>query len=216
MDKIYLERRKKDNCTSYRLNKRTEVIISSLNEFINNGVNSILDVGTADGIMLYKIANHFNIRRAVGIDVSDEALRIAGQLSRIKVSLGSFVNLPFKDETFDIVLASAVLEHIEDGDAALKEAYRVLTKSGLFCITLPNPFYDWINSKLVKTYHVRRYRLKDITCIMESYGFKIVKACHFMLWPFGKVFFSEPILKFIKFLGLDFLLFNHITIGLKI
>lgn len=215
MDKIYLERRKGKNYTSYRLNERTGVIIDGLGEFITGGANSILDVGTADGIMLHKIADYFNIKCAVGIDVSQEALKIASQQSGIRLSFGNLVNLPFKNDTFDIVLASAVLEHIKDGESALKECYRVLKRNGLFCVTLPNPAYDWINSRLVKTYHVSRYGLKDIKHIMASNGFKIVKAYHFMLWPFGRAFFSDALLRFIRFLRLDFLLFNHITVGLK-
>lgn len=216
MDKTYLERRtRKGNYTNYRLEERAGVITSLLDGFIKGGINSVLDIGTADGIMLNKLAGYFNIKNTVGIDLSEEALRIANHMGGIKVSSGDFTDLPFKEETFDLVLASAVLEHVQDTGRALDESYRVLKKKGILCVTLPNPFYDWINSKLVKTYHLRRYGLKKTKSLMEKHGFKILKAYHFMLWPFGRVPFSGIILRFIRFLRLDFLLFNHITLALK-
>ncbi|MFB0563018.1 MAG: class I SAM-dependent methyltransferase [Candidatus Lokiarchaeia archaeon] len=215
MDKIYLKRRGKKSYTSYRLNKRTDVIIDSLKEFVNNGAGYILDVGTADGKMLHRVATHFNIKWAVGIDTSQESIEIANQLKDVKVFLGNFINLPFREGVFDILLACAILEHIGDIDAVLKESHRVLKNGGLFCVTVPNPFYDWINSKLVKTYHLRRYRLKQLVHIIEGYGFKIVKASYFMLCPFGQPPLEEGIIKIIQFLKLDFILFNQVIIGMK-
>lgn len=216
MDKIYLEARQKESYTSYRLNKRTDVIVNSLKEFMNDGVNCILDVGTADGKMLHRIAAHFNIKLAVGIDTSEEGIELANQFKDVKVFLGNFINLPFKKETFDLLIASAVLEHIEDVNAVLKESYRVLKNGGLICITLPNPFFDWINSKLVTTYHVKRYSLGKIIRILQNCGFNVVKESYFMLNPFGKMIFSEYLERFFRAFRLNFLLFNHITIGRKI
>ena len=215
MDKIYLERRKKKNYTSYRLNKRIDIVINSLKEFIDNNKSSILDVGMADGQMLNNIVNHFGLKYAIGIDISKDAIRSTGQLNRIRVAQANFINLPFKDGIFDVVVASAVVEHIKDVNIALKEAFRVLRSGGLLCITLPNPVYDWFNSKLVTTYHVRRYSLKKIKKVLQDHGFEIVKAGHFMFCPFVKVIFSSHLERILKRLRLDFLLFNHITIGRK-
>lgn len=215
MDKIYLKRRQQENYTGYRLNKRTDIIIDSLKGLLNNSVGAILDVGTADGKMLHRVATHFNIKCAVGIDTTQRGIEIANRLKNIKVLLGNFINLPFKDGIFDILLACAVLEHIEDINKALKESHRVLKNGGLFCLTVPNPFYDWFNSKLVKTYHLRRYRLRELMRIVEGYGFKIVKTYYFMLWPFGHFPLEKSIVKVIQFLKLDFMLFNQAIIGMK-
>jgi ubiquinone/menaquinone biosynthesis C-methylase UbiE len=215
MNKFYLERRKKRSYTCYRLNKRIDATIDALKEFVNNTTSSILDVGTADGEMLHRVATYFNIKYAVGIDISEQSIEIANQLKNIKVFLGNFINLPFKDGVFDLLLGCAILEHIDDIDAVLKELHRVLKKGGLFCVTLPNPFFDWINSHLTKTYHVRRYRLKTIIRLVEGYRFKVVKSGHFMLWPFWQLPFEDYISKVIRFARLDFILFNHLLIGIK-
>ena len=45
-------------------------------------------------------------------------------------------NIPYKDDTFDIVIANMVLHHIDDLEIALSEVYRVLKKHGaFFCAT---------------------------------------------------------------------------------
>lgn len=217
MDEVYLKRRQKVNYTSYRLKKRTEVVIDSLKKLkkTSDGFKTILDIGTADGKMLAAVADYFNIACSVGIDISNEAIGSTGQLKNIKVSLADTRSLPFKNESFDALLACAVLEHIKDIEKVLDEAHRVIKKNGLFCVTLPNPFFDFINSLLVKTYHVRRYRLKTITQIMNYHGFKIVNAHYYMLWPFGQFPLEGHICKFIRSMKLDFMLFNQLIVGEK-
>ena len=46
--------------------------------------------------------------------------------------VGDAQNLPFGDETFDIVYMNAVLEHVPDASKAFKEVARVLKKGGIF------------------------------------------------------------------------------------
>jgi len=215
MDKSYIERRRGKNYTAYRLGKRTNAIAESLKECVNIDKNSMQDIGTADGQMVNDIARRFDLKRVIGIDNSEDAVK-AASLNGVKTALADFRNLPFKNDTFDIVVASAVVEHIENAEFALQETHRVLKERGVLCITLPNPAYDWINSRLVKTYHVRRYSLKGIVKILGSNGFEVAKAGYFMFWPFGNMPFDKYPERFLKFLKLDFLLFNHVTITRKI
>lgn len=48
---------------------------------------------------------------------------------------------PFKEGTFDVVLASEILEHIYDTDYFLEECRRVLKKNGVLILTTPNIVY---------------------------------------------------------------------------
>jgi len=45
--------------------------------------------------------------------------------------------LPFADNTFDVVLSMQVLEHVQDPERAIREMHRVLRPGGKLCITLP-------------------------------------------------------------------------------
>jgi SAM-dependent methyltransferase len=215
VDKLYLQKRQRVGYTRYRLNKRGQVILDALKEFIDNKDSAILEIGVSDGQILYKIAEYYNLRHAFGIDISKEAIQAAIQLEIIKPLVGDFINIPFKNESVVFLLALAVLEHIKDVNSALREAYRVLKKGGVFCITLPNPIYDRVNSVLVKTHHVRRYYLKETIRLLQRHRFRVIKSEYFMLWPFWQFPFEEYILNILRLLRLDFMLFNYLVISTK-
>ena len=70
----------------------------------------------------------------VGCDVNPEYLRTAAAGGLMVVQVGS--TLPFADRSFDSVLMFEVVEHVEDLDRILSEAFRVARKNVL--ITVPN------------------------------------------------------------------------------
>ncbi|HUO93031.1 MAG TPA: metalloregulator ArsR/SmtB family transcription factor [Rhizomicrobium sp.] len=101
-------------------------------------VDSLLDVGTGTGRMLELLAPA--IRRGVGLDVSPEMLAIArdrlerAQVQHCQVRLGDLYRLPFADgsgeQGFDVVLFHQVLHYLDDPQAAIVEAARVLRPRG--------------------------------------------------------------------------------------
>ena len=86
----------------------------------------ILDVGCGTGANLEMLAN---FGEPEGVDVSDDALEFCRQKG-LKVHKGLAEKLPFEDESFDVVTALDVVEHLDDDIAGLKEMNRVLKKSG--------------------------------------------------------------------------------------
>jgi ubiquinone/menaquinone biosynthesis C-methylase UbiE len=62
---------------------------------------------------------------AEGVDVSDDALEFC-KSKGLKVHKGLAEKLPFADESFDVVTALDVVEHLDDDVAGLKEMRRVL------------------------------------------------------------------------------------------
>ena len=46
--------------------------------------------------------------------------------------------LPFEDDTFDVVHANQLIEHLSDTDMFIKEVYRILKASGYLIISTPN------------------------------------------------------------------------------
>ena len=51
---------------------------------------------------------------------------------------GSILDIPYKDNTFDVLICIDVLEHIKDHEKAISELYRVLREGGLLLIHVPN------------------------------------------------------------------------------
>lgn len=105
-------------------------------------VDRILDVGTGSGILikeLLKRAGH-----VTGIDLHSTYRGVTSMLANEGVNLnqvelrqGSILNIPYGDETFDIVVCVSVLEHFADPRPALQEIRRVLKPNGIFVAGFP-------------------------------------------------------------------------------
>jgi len=108
-----------------------------------------LDVGCGGGFTC-----EFMAKRGVSVSGIDQSVKCIIKAQTHAVSSGIEIdyehgfaeNLPYSDNTFDIVICVDVLEHVADRHLAISEIYRVLKPSGLF-------FFDTINrnfkSKLV-------------------------------------------------------------------
>ncbi|MFN5603058.1 MAG: methyltransferase domain-containing protein, partial [Actinomycetes bacterium] len=72
----------------------------------------------------------------------------------IHVARAGADGLPFGDETFDVVVACLVFEHIREVDAAIAEVSRVLRRGGRFCFFLNHPLLQtpgsgWIDDQIL-------------------------------------------------------------------
>ena len=83
----------------------------------------------------------------VGVDFSAKQLRHARHLRDFYGVDATFVqgdvtDLPFADDRFDLASSETVLQMIEDLDAALREARRVLRPGGVFVVSVPHPIHE--------------------------------------------------------------------------
>lgn len=95
----------------------------------------VLDVGAAQGRSL--IALHELGYDAVGLEPWARARDVARQLGEhfdvpIDIHEGWAEDMPFEDDSFDLVLASSVVEHVRDVRATFAEVRRVLRPGGIF------------------------------------------------------------------------------------
>lgn len=107
---------------------------------------TMLDVGCGDGGLLFALAERF--QRAVGFDLSNVRIETARRaLAERYPHLGDRVELhvgdadtpfPFVDESFDVVIACAVLEHVVHVFSVMDEIRRVCKPGGYALITVPN------------------------------------------------------------------------------
>jgi 2-polyprenyl-3-methyl-5-hydroxy-6-metoxy-1,4-benzoquinol methylase len=98
---------------------------------------SILDVGAGEGFTLEMLRENKVANKLEGIEYMDNALKLAKKLHpNILIKKGNIYELPYKANSFDLVLCTEVLEHLENPEKGLSELLRVTKKYLL--ISVPN------------------------------------------------------------------------------
>lgn len=96
----------------------------------------VLDIGTGTGANL-RLLRSLGLAAVRGLDSSDEAIGYCVSKGLGAVQKGDICALPFADESFDFVLATDVIEHVDDDPAAAREIARVLAPGGIALISVP-------------------------------------------------------------------------------
>ena len=117
----------------------------------------ILDVGC--GIGTYVKRFRAFTPHAFGLDVSVKRLEESGLPT---VVAGEGEHLPFRDETFDVVVLNEVIEHVRDDRRTLEGALRVLRRGGHVVIYAPNRLYPFETHGI---YLGRRYRFGNVPLV---------------------------------------------------
>ena len=95
------------------------------------------------------------------VDISDDAIKFMKKAGFEKIHKVDGIKLPFKDNTFDMVGAFDVLEHIDTDEAALKEWRRVLKPGGAVVLSVPAYRFLWGDHD-ISLYHHRRYTRREL------------------------------------------------------
>ena len=102
------------------------------------------DLGFGPGVLSAFILEQKEFWTGRGVDISGHCLHHAkrlltkkGVLDRCELAVGDIRTLPYSDNTFDLVVAVEVLEHIPDPEVGLTEAMRVLKPGGYAITALP-------------------------------------------------------------------------------
>lgn len=147
----------------------------------------ILDAGCGTGRHICEAYRFKNVD-VIGIDLNIEYLRKAITMllhMNLEDPVGSglcilpiadLIRLPFKDEVFDLVICSEVLEHIPDNVAAIKELIRVLKPGSNLVVSVPRFLPERICWAVSENYHqepgghIRIYKKKELKKMLEDAG----------------------------------------------
>ena len=113
------------------------------------------------------------IKDSYFLDISESAVKKMEKLGG-KAVVGDGVTLPFKDNFFDLIVATHVLEHIEDDKKAFSEIARVLNPSGIFLFSVPLRM-ELFSKADIAVGHKRRYEIKELGDLLFKNNLKILK-----------------------------------------
>jgi len=123
----------------------------------------IIEVGCETGATSFLLDESFNKTlldlNPLAIHLSKEAFRKMN--SNAQFFIATMFNMPFKDETYDIVFNSGVIEHFnkKERTRALKEYSRILRNNGVIIIGFPNHFcIPYRLAYIVRNYLLFRYK----------------------------------------------------------
>lgn len=107
---------------------------------------SVLDAGCGEGFTTDFLTTVLPTARFEGVDVSAGAVAYARHHhgERASYQVGSVYELPYDDDSFDLVLCSEVLEHLDRPDEAVAELRRVARRHVLLTVPL-EPYFDALN-----------------------------------------------------------------------
>lgn len=152
----------------------------------------ILEIGCSGGPLLHRLreAGYNNL---TGIDVSEAGIAVAEQRGIPNVSCMDGANLTFPDNSFDLVIASDVLEHIENEAKALQEWKRVLRPGGQLLVFVPAFQFLWSKHDEVNQ-HFRRYSAAQLVSTINNAGLHVRRRSY---WNVG-LFFPTAAVRFLK------------------
>jgi len=163
---------------------------SAFRKIINLSKNlikgNVLDAGCGDGNFLIRLKKLYPDLTYFGFDISAIAVELAKKNAPFaEIRQASFDDLScYKDNFFDVIILSEVIEHLLDVELTLKELNRILKIDGLIIITTTD--FNWLKKVLIAAFvfdkyfyptnpHIRFFTKKTLQSVLEKNGFQVHK-----------------------------------------
>lgn len=148
---------------------------------------TILSIGCGPCVDIQFLINDNEVH---GIDISNKALCLAQKkgVTTHNLDLTKVEKLPFDDDSFDVIIATDILEHIFFPDQLLLEIRRLMKPSGYAIISVPNHFYYSMRFRILfgkgivlpfhncnewEYFHIRFFTSKSFELLLNNVNFEI-------------------------------------------
>ena len=156
-----------DVATSYILYQHLAVY-EYAQQFVKDRV--VMDLGCGEGYGTALLAK--TAKKAVGVDYSSQAIAKARQnykYDNIEFICSRVDRLKIESETFDVITAFQLIEHLSSPGIFLSEVQRLLKHQGLFFLSTPNKKASIIRHP----YHFREYDQDELRVLLKNHFAKV-------------------------------------------
>jgi SAM-dependent methyltransferase len=138
--------------------------------------SSVLEVGCGTGAVLGEVARRGIGNRHIGVDIADPWRHLDPDARGLDFKTYDGLRLPFDDDSFDLVYATHVLEHVPDPRGFLTELARVC--SGLIYVEVPCEMHIRVRRTAVQsaldTGHINAYSPEYFLVLLQTSGLDIL------------------------------------------
>jgi ubiquinone/menaquinone biosynthesis C-methylase UbiE len=184
-----------DRFFGYEMLSRKRICLQLIDDSLRSGPLRVLDCGCGPGGVVFGLEGRAGCLTAVDINLDYLQVGRREGTGAVKLVNADIENLPFGNETFDLVCCTGVLSYLEQDDRALREIHRVAKPGAGIIISLPNylvlsnlldPYYAllWLPKKIVRrrsavqgrerafsSAMIRRYHWPALKKLYAQHGF---------------------------------------------
>lgn len=154
-------------------------------ESLKHSSPRIFDVGCGTGANLAAFSQY---GKSFGIDMATSAIKFCRSRGLTNLVISKVEFLAYLSESFDIITALDVLEHIDDDIIAMKELHRVCKTGGTLLVTVPAYGFLWSEHDEA-LHHRRRYAAYELRNKLTLAGFDVERCTYFITFFFFPILF---------------------------
>jgi SAM-dependent methyltransferase len=181
---------------------RTWSLLNLLDANVLRRDGDVLDIGCGAGNMIHHLSRYGRVK---GMDVDPRPVEMA-QARGYDVQQGDPTRgTTFPNASFDLVTVLDVIEHVDEDEAIVREAYRVLRPGGILAISTPAFQWLWSYNDVLNG-HKHRYTPRELRERVQRAGFRVRRLSFgfFLVFPM-----SAPLILFRNRLGAKKQLSSH-------
>jgi len=146
--------------------------------------NDLLDVGCGTGPMIELLTEEYPDRHYVGMDLTPKMIEVANAkgLKNAEFIVGDSEDMPFENESFDVLICANSFHHYPDPQKFFNEVKRVLRPNGVLVLRdyTSYPFVIWLMNhtemplaNMIGHGDVKAYTIDEVKTFCEKAGLKI-------------------------------------------
>jgi len=147
---------------------------------------SILEIGYGSGIMLPTLACIG--KNISGVDIDSDPAKVTSNLEKIGISVslkrGDVCSVDYADESFDLIVAISMLEHLENIEQLINKVFRLLRPGGHFLVGMPRKGGVMEAAFWALGYNAKEHHVTDRAQLLKAINgfFKLVSSKRVPQW----------------------------------